>query len=397
MAPPQGFATTSGMHMMTQSGFGRSRTAAFVAAILCCWRLPIPVTAIADSEPLNAIERQEAIEQLTAGWEARRSEIATAEIRYRQVRFSIEEPTLTPEQVREIVERINVGEHPEQLRELTRELKRSPWTIEPPWAVSRMVYDGLRTRYEQGVHRQVRSAELDMIYDGDNEQVSVFPRGKSGRRYAYLKEFRWVPTDRMDLDLFEMSRPAPNRIGIHLRTGADRGLLDAESGLRLHMQSFHPESTEPSMEYWEQGTVQYPGGVLFPSGSVEAQYREGLLSSFWIRLIDEANFNIDLSEAEFQLACQEGDVVLDYRSGEKSVYRLPASTTDLERDLAPPPPPALPAPLTTEAERPVASTYRWFIGINGVLLILVALFLWRRSQAEYNAEMQNIVKDTHVE
>ncbi len=345
------------------------------AITFCCLLAPQPRLQAWDA-PVDPATAGQVQESVANHWSARRSEIITADVHYRQVERDVTDSTLTSAAIREVVSRLDPVDPGSRWEEVLRVLSgpASPPAVD---ASCRVVSSGDRTRYEFAGFCTIRDGELELVFDGDNQQVGVYPRGRSQRRIGHLGLLRWIPPTEVDLRKFRVESAGPSALMLASLDGSVRNRIDPETGLLAHVQDFEPETGELVGEAWELGIAQFADGIPFPTLKIETTYRAGRLVRYALRHVQQADFNLDLPDEVFQMSNERGTAVLDYRGGTKQGYFLPEATTHLAATVdAPGRRVAPPRPLTT-VDR---AAYRWLLALNGLLLICGGAYLWRRDR-----------------
>ncbi len=379
-----------------QAGFATSRVAgALVAVVLWCGvsvvglspsasagdteqpgntdaRPAVSATGIAEPPRLdvNAAEQAELLDELWSLWEVRRSEIATARIRYRDYRaVPATDSAPTAEEFRALVESVDLVQHPDDLRQVLARVSSELPEGDPPWKTSLLTVEGGRVRWVYPPFDSLIDGDLEFHADGDNNQVGVYPVGKSRRVVTRVRDFRYVPSADIERAYFQLTDRAEQ--GVWLTGSSSRSLVDASTGLFLWDQTLRKGTGEILRESWEQGIVEYPGSIPFPTVSIRAAYRSGRLASAWFRIVEEAQFNVDLEPAAFQMATAADVKVIDYRGEQKDVRLLRQPTDDLRAALGRPFRVADPRPSPAQGDR-----FRWLLAVNAVVLLGVGLYLW---------------------
>jgi hypothetical protein len=310
------------------------------------------------------------LDELWSLWEVRRSEISTARIRYRDYRaVPAADSAPTAEEFRALVESVDLAARPDDLREILARVSTELPDRDPPWKMSLLTVEGRRVRWVYPPFDSLIDGDLEFHFDGDNNQVGVYPLGKARRLVTQVTDFRYVPSASIDRGYFQWTGRAEN--GVWLTGSVSRSLVDEATGLFLWDQTLRSGSGEVLRESWEQGIVEYPGDIPFPTVSIRAVYRSGRLASAWFRIVEEAQFNVDLDPGEFQLATAADVKVIDYRGEQKDVRLLRQPTSDLRA--------ALWRQYRVAGERTSLAQgdrLRWLLAVNAVVLLGLSLYLW---------------------
>ena len=326
---------------------------------------------------VSAAQAQEVeLARLWSLWEVRRSEIVTADVRYRQCIAFVNGSEWTPQAVAELLSRWPAEQGAEGLDEIVYKLLgRTPGT-DPLWSRSRLVIQGRQARYEQGPFEQISDDQLELIQDHDNHQIGVYPRGRSRRMFAQLADLRWIPPATVDRRVLRATYEDGPAIEVTTTSGDSRSWVDAETGVVLRSQQIDPQTGELIQESWERELVDYPQGIPFPTVRIELTYKQGRLSHCWFRCVDAAEFNVEIPDAVFRLAAPSGAKVIDYRGDDSRGFTLEGGSADVRTDL---PPVYFRGPARNMAAGTSGGpALRWLLLLNSALLLSGGVYLWRR-------------------
>jgi hypothetical protein len=331
-----------------------------------------PGAAIAEPPRLDLPEVGHAalLDELWSLWEVRRSEIATARIRYRDYRaVPAADSAPTAEEFQAFVESVDLVANPDDLRPLLARVSTELPAGDPPWKTSLLTVEGGRVRWVYPPFDSLIDGDLEFHADADNNQVGVYPVGKSRRVMTQVRDFRYVPSADINRTYFRVTDRAEN--GMWLTGSASRSLVDESTGLFVRDQTLRQGTGEILRESWEQGIVEYPGDIPFPTVSIRATYRSGRLASAWFRIVEDAQFNVDLEPSAFQMATAADVKVIDYRGEQTDVRLLRQPTNDLRAALWGQFRVAGPRPAPVQGDR-----FRWLLAVNAVVLLGVGIYLW---------------------
>lgn len=344
------------------------------------------VNAVEPAEPVAnpALSDSEVLDELWGMWEGRRGEIVTADVQYRQFFQRPQDSTWSAAAVRQAVESLPAVPTLEVIATLAQRWAAPAVEKYPDGIPCRLQMLGDELRYESGAFISLRANALDLIYDGDNEQVGVYARGRSGRAFTTLTGLRRVPAPDVMPDQFRVTSHTPETVTLAAVAGDVRCTVDRATGLLTHLENVDPTSGALVSESWELDVVHFDDGIPFPSVRIDVEYAAGHLRQYTMRCLEHAVFNRDLSPASFQLACRQKTLVLDHRGSELFSYRLPTEVADVAASLHPVPRPSV----AMTGKTPAAANgewYRWLLAANGLLLIGGGVYLWRRARAASRA------------
>lgn len=345
---------------------GRVRTAVYCGVL--------SVVSVLTSVAVQAQDVE--LARLWSLWEVRRTEIVTADIRYRQCIAFTRGSEWTPQSVGELLARWPAEHGAAGLDEIVYKLLGKTPGAGPIWTRSRLVIRGRQVRYEQGPFEQVSDDQLELIQDHDNHQIGVYPRGRSRRMFAQLADLRWTPPAAIDRRVLQATYRDDSTVEVTTVSGSSRSQVDAETGVVLHSQQYRPQSEELIQESWERAIVDHPQGIPFPTVRIELTYDQGRLSHGWFRCIDSADFNVEIPDSVYRLTAPTGSKVIDYRGDVSRGFTLDGGSTDVRADL---PPVFFRAPVRQAAAGASGGPpLRWLLLLNSMLLLSGGVYLWRR-------------------
>jgi hypothetical protein len=326
-----------------------------------------------DSDPATQV-----LNEVWSQWAVRRSEVLTADIRFRRIHVFPTESLVAPADVAEVVKTLDFASLLTDDRPLLRVLDpERPASAVP--AKCRLILSGKRVRYEWKAMTSVRDNALDMIHNANNRQVDVASLYKSGRRYFQIQDLRFTPPEFVRASAFRVKSASEETVQLESLRGDVRNSIDRATGILSHTQTFDTEDQQLVQENWEQAIVYSSDGIPFPTVRLSITYERGRLTSYELLLIDSADFNVDIPEEHFRLALDEGTTIVDFRSQPTNAYALREATTDLARTLDLPqrrPPRPRPLQIPTQPTGP----NRWLLALNGLMLIAGGLYIWRRTR-----------------
>lgn len=359
--------------------------------------LPSPMTAAdvnsADAAPPASVaasagnDDAELLDQLWSLWDVRRTEVATASIRYRDYSaHPSSELRLSIAEFRGVLSEYDLVARPDDLRDLLPRISDRVPAREPPWKLSQLTVQGSQVRWSAPPFDALIDGDQEYHFDADNQQVNVYPLGRSRRYIARLNDLRFIPWPGIDRSDYRAERMEGGRV--RLSNATSDWMLDESTGITLWREVSLEPGAEPLREEWEQGIVEYPGGVPFPTVSLRAAYRDGYLASAWFRIVESAEFNVDLEPAAFQLATLGRVTVVDYRGEQKRVQAVPRPSPDLRADLR-----ADAVRVRRPPEAPRSDRLRWLLAINGLVLLGGGVYLWTSGRPRREAPFQLEVHD----
>jgi hypothetical protein len=344
------------------------------------------VAATARSQP-DPIQRPAvspiAPAELAALWESQRSEIATAEMRFRCFNGSLENPANSPEHVQQLLSEHDLVAHPEQLDACLLDLAGRPFSVAQPWEDMALTVSGRRRRFEDAFTTFVCDGNVEAAFTPSNRQVDLYPVGKSVIHHYDLADVRWIPSSRVSAESWEFLHLAGDDAVFHvppLKNGTGSTIVtavDSATGIITHKITRHADGT-PAIETYQQGLELHSSGIVFPRLRVDLQYRQGVARTARVILVASARFNEPVDDAVFELPLAQGAKVIDYRSPEKAAYIAAKPVADAltlaVHRLASPALPPLRVPAS--AAPPFGRTL--LIVAHVVALLAGGVLIWRR-------------------
>lgn len=318
-------------------------------------------------------------------WNNLAASAATAQIQYLNTTFSCNESGKTPEQVRQIVERLNPAKPAEIMEELVRQFspeifakqqahnqKESPWQL---WDQQILLDDGFQERSSGLRTEHLVTQGVHLMRGLQNNQVTCYLNGEC--RYFYYGR-DWFLAIPIKQAMQTVSSYVELDQQLELRWDGGGFLrLDSTHHTPLYGESYNAAGQLFKTSHYLEPTT-YPGDVTLPAVRIEINYREGVAVAVEATAIESAEFNLAIPAAEFNLSIPKGGVLIDAREEKSRVRRVNDDVANVtEYFLASAYAPHLvptPAP-------PRQFDWKAFLLIaNGLFLIIVGLILWKRAK-----------------
>ncbi len=334
-------------------------------------------TAAALTAAPSQAEADAILQRLTALWDARLSEIVSADISFRLYRNVVTESELTRDEALALLDEYDLVGNPDSLAELIPRLKGTPAPTNPPWSSARFVQDGSNTRFEFDPFTAVRHGDTEFHVDQDNGQVSVYTSGRSLLDCGSLQDFRWMPLKPFDVSEWQVTNVDRGVIDLGIPEHSILLQIDEPTGLSLRQTIYRPDTNEPLTDRFELGIVEHADGIPFPTVTLSLNYRKGLLARIAFRVVESAQFNTSIPPETFQIAQPRDTVVIDYRGDRKTTFSLPQNTDDLAKLLTAH---TNGAQADLDALASDSGRLRWLLLINAIVLLIAGVLLWRRGR-----------------
>ncbi len=333
-----------------------------------------------------APEITEAMEHCEPLWESMRSDIVSCEVQFRKFFRVKPVAPLTRDQVFDLLKRHDLGEHPDRVLDFLREVAGPDAKLEAP--TRHLFVQGNRRKHDLGPLTYVDDDHFSLKHDLDNKQVHIYERGRNPASSPGLETFRSPLPSRAEgyrpdrakrdgglLRLVTITATT-NPVG-ELQT---TNTIDWATGVVLNRRRVMNGEVLQEADYSSLTTLA--GGITIPRCVLTARYLRGSLLALDLALLDEARINETIPDSIFVVSKPEGWLVLDFRE-QASGASIPVPKGEIEdvRTLIPsfalnPPGPAF----SQENEsRPLSFSKRTLLVVNGLALIVLGAWMWRRA------------------
>ncbi len=356
---------------------------------------------VADSAVSGAEVREaELREQLKSQWELFRGGIATVEAEFsvcnlffrskelpkieaNYKRPEFPEPTLTGEELVALIDRLDLVNHPENRDLFCEQALAGQPAFSQPWIDSwRYLQKGQLLRDEYAGRAYVLDATNFVDIQPGSHQMRVNVRGRYAMRHYMLSDLlpltndplavadTWRIIEHPEADYFEMRPP-----------GVDDGtyaIIDTATNVPLLWRMV--DNGVVVGDLIARNVVTLPSGIPFPFLSARATYYKGQLTQLHLQIIKTVELNHPLEDAVFKVQAIPGDMLIDQRGElvrpvkvdqpiDDVVAFLDAQGSSFDATAAP-----------ASATGRVSSPLQVILFLNGLVLLVVGVFLWRRSR-----------------
>lgn len=358
--------------------------------------VPAPVIFAAADAPEHltrwTAERERAQgEKLKAVWTGYESEVTTAEIDYDSLLFSCDQRVVSPQEFRDELQQLDLASVPDLALTVVKQfcperLEGTPQEVQARLKAvvdrRRFLLQGNQRRCVSHVAEHVLTDDLHLMVEESNRNIKAFRRGKCPYWFETLPWFRTIPNDTL-LGPASQMYDGPGALHLYYTDAPVASgswvALDRHDGLPRYWELRSPQTGQlRRMEFYRDYTT-YPGDVLFPAVRVEANVREDRITTVQMSVIRSARFNISLEDSAFRLAGPAGWVWFDWQTEDRQSGRWKKPVDDVAaffkaRSASP--------PGTDRLKSSGALPVGWkslLLILNGTLLIVVGVALWRRS------------------
>ncbi len=337
-------------------------------------------------EVAPAPEITEAMDHCEPLWESMRSDIVSCEVRFRKY-FRVKPiAPLTRDQLLDLLKRHDLGEHPDHAPDFLREVAGPEVKIEAP--TRHLFVQGQHRKHDLGQMTYVNDDNFSLVHDGDNKQVHVYERGRNPASHPGLETFRAPLQSRAEGYLPDRSERDGGLLKLITVTAAaapvgeiqTTNTIDWATGVVLRrLQMMNGEMLQ-EVDY--SGLSTLAGGITIPRCVLTARYSKGTLQNLDLALLDEARINEAIPESIFVVSKPENWPVLDFREQASGAgIPVPQGQVDDVRTLIPsfalnPPGPDF---AKENAARPLPLSRRTLLVLNGLALIALGIWMWRRA------------------
>ncbi len=351
------------------------------------WLVAAPLSQ-ASAQALSESESKSLIDSVVLMGEGYRSEIATAKIDYQYAYLGFAELKLSPEETRERLKTLDFSQldslMPKAMKAFEEKMHLQNLSVRERWVDKQLVVRGKDFVSKDPFHDQLLQGDVHLVFDHGNKHVKCFNPGQSMLMTEDLNSFRLNPDPRM-FEGVTLHKAADyetsHLIEVHFNSTPENpatvGSINPDDGF-LRRQIVATSPGEPFKElYFEQYTT-FPGGVLLPLLKVEIDYRDKILKSIQFTIIKNAVLNGEIADSEFVRSMKKGDSWFDKRENtlDSGMFRQDVSDV-CEFFRARKNSPGV--EIAEEVKAPESNLTSWIFFANGLILLVIGVFLWRRT------------------
>jgi len=311
-------------------------------------------------------------------WEGYRTEIGSGRVDFTIWRTHVQPMSL--EELKERLEKVELERVEGLFERFSREFVRHWDGKRKIWMDSQLVLDGDKVKLSDGyfTHLQVRG--LHLMFDHLAESVSVYKRGECPFSVIEVNSFRDAPNQTY------VDRQVPiQELEKWWLMETDEGQLymDSRDGLPREHTVLMKRGGPPYRFTKYVGHTLYPGGMTMPTVRVDAFFNEQGLSNLELRVIRDAEFNIEIYESEFVVGLERGTNWFDNRShfNGGQVREPVRDAIEYFEAIVPPQQPPMKVADMPPPEREFRFPFTWegfLLVLNGLALIALGIHFWRR-------------------
>lgn len=347
-------------------------------------------------QPLEEAEKAAAKQELQTVWSGYQSEIATAEIDYLALIFTLKSRQLTCDEFCRELSEISLVANESLTRQLVERFcpEKLAGTDEEDVRVLQAVGDW-RTFRQQGndrrclsrVFEHVLSDDLHLLADHPNHGVRAYRRGDCRYWFETMDWFRTIPNE----PLFASSRVSSSDNGQY-RLEYDGPVpvdaagqyaswvtLDQEDGLPRQWEMIAPLTGKLLRRELFQDLTLYPGDVLCPAVRMKINVEDGKVTLVRMSVIQRARFNMSFDEEAFVLSVPTLWSWYDWRQEKHTGGRWTQPVSDVGKFFKERASPSVPPQAVSVTVASSASWRSLLLIVNGAVLIIIGVTLWRRS------------------
>lgn len=341
-------------------------------------------------------EKEAARNDLNAIWAGYRSEVVSVEIDYLFLMWTMKSRKLTADEFfRELHEIPLIADET-----LTRKLveRFCPESLQGTEEQNQTMLNAIgdqRTFRQQGseqrclskVFEHVVSSDMHLFVDHPNHGIRAYRQGDCKYFFETMDWFRFHPNDTLlgeaeiesdGADLYRLTffgpspahvaRTSPSWMTLGRSDGLPRQwqLLNAQNGALLQMESF------------EELTL-YPGDVLCPAIRIKVNLDQGHVSHVRMTIIQRAQFNMPLKEDAFVLSAPARWAWFDWQHEQRAGGRWNQPVANVAKFFKDRTVAVGREPVADARHEPRRSWRSLLLLLNGAVLVVIGIALWRRS------------------
>ena len=254
------------------------------------------------AEPLSADESDLRYE-LRTKWAAQAAEIKTARIKYR--RFSPGSNVIRDMPRAELLAIVSDTQSSDtsEFRKLIDRLTEKK-LADNPWGRIELITAGknIRELHRDRNTTHILTADKEVIIDGLGPP-RVFQPNKSRVALTGLRDMRSVPTEEAALRCRIVAR-ANGKATVRVSEISEFVVDEATARIERHTTTLQGGVHRDILQLHPK---KFDGDILFPTMVVDADYRDGLVHSLTITLVEEAIFNEEIPAKLFEVAVMPRD------------------------------------------------------------------------------------------
>ncbi len=279
------------------------------------------------------------LERLNTIWETQRSALNSGIFHCRELHRKVPDGhNTTLAEVIKLLAKPNLLDDEAVFREVAGSLDPRIRGQQPPW--SKASYTISQNGYLADIvpsgnpgHHQLQSQyglyEVLKRPFGPRYQVTIFLPGHAIPPALSLEDFLFIPSPKIleKADLI-INQVEEDKNCVRLSTPHAEVVVDRLTGF-VRKSTYGKHGTTIYQETRQSLPITFDDGVILPKLYFMGRYREDRLSSFRLRVIDEAKPNVEIPAETFLIAASTKDVVVDQTKGKPKVFQPPYPTIDV--------------------------------------------------------------------
>jgi hypothetical protein len=323
------------------------------------------------------------LSHLRSTWDVRRSEIHSAVIRFRTYFGVKPAKACNDKDLQDLIDRYQLTTSIDRLSEFLSELSGPTAKLVAPVRVHQQ--DGERTRQEFGGSLYIEDLDYFLVRHQKNRQIAAHFRGGSTVGIPRLDQIRRIPSKKVQPESVVSSAEGLRFVTKTQLLNQDRDtqvlteyLCEEQSGLPTRIRHFLDDHLYSDFMQLNIATVD--GEVPFPNCSLDISYDQTqvdpIVQEVTVYVVEDASFNRSIPDSTFVMSKPLGTEVFDRRfsSAEVALGVADQDVSDV-RSILPTGPSAALA-ITVPA---MSMRRRLFFFVNGVALLGLSAWLWRRA------------------
>jgi hypothetical protein len=293
------------------------RIATFVALIL-------PATMLNAAEPEEITLPRDEVVRLTENWREAQTHLASGEIEFRLFPFArnVVAP-LSRQEARDVIEQCDPSSE-ESISQFVQKMTSREVLFDKKGMRLRLQFDGKKIAERQGKVRQLRNGRFSVRDDELNSQLDVYD-GPCPYFIHSRKDLFPTPPERI-VELFDEGklRFSQPKEGLLWLTPRPSQAADQAAAATIKPVFLFDRATGAisELEYWKNGDLivefgwkrsRTVEGCEIPTLVYENKYKSDVLTSSYVRFIDNVRVNIPFDENIFVAGFDVGDVIVCHR------------------------------------------------------------------------------------
>ena len=329
----------------------------------------------------------EIVDRLGAIWDQQRSTLCSGSFSCRSIRRKVPaDHHVTRDEVRELLKSFSQNSTKENLQKLAGSLDPRLESEPTLWSVAEYTLENDSFKVKEVLPGALRITQIRAKHNDkdvvkrqvskNRDQINVLSRGRLLYDTPELADFVFIPTNSFlsQTDL-EVSMLDDNPASIQLSRGFVTILADTHSGFVFEFRRgvYGQRNYKEILQY--QPTT-FSSDILLPGIRFLANYENNRLSTFDLRVLDEAFPNKQISDTDYMVGVEEGDLVVDQTTPKRVFIKADSQSDDVTEFVS-----DKRSINKIQTLTPNNNSWRvWFIAVNTALVVLILVGIVLKSR-----------------